>query len=64
MPNTVVLLRTKENAEDLAKVAPFTETQIAQDGKATAYVCEDFACRAPTTEVKVMLEYLGTEPDQ
>ena len=57
-------MRTKENAEDLAKVAPFTETQIAQDGKATAYVCEDFACRAPTTEVKVMLEYLGTEPDQ
>ena len=63
LPNAVVLYRTEENAEALAAVAPFTETQLAQGGKATAYVCENFACRAPTTRVEEMLEYLGEEAE-
>jgi uncharacterized protein YyaL (SSP411 family) len=50
-PNQVVLLRTPENAAALARIAPFTETQTSLEGKATAYVCRDFACQAPTTEV-------------
>lgn len=49
-PNQVVLLRTPENAAALARLAPFTETQTTLDGKATAYVCRDFSCRAPTTD--------------
>ena len=50
-PNQVVLLRTPENAATLGRLAPFTETQTSLDGKATAYVCRDFACQAPTTEI-------------
>jgi uncharacterized protein YyaL (SSP411 family) len=50
-PNQVVLLRTPENAAALARLAPFTETQTGLEGKATAYVCRDFACQAPTTEI-------------
>ncbi len=53
-PNQVVLLRTPENAEALAKLAPYTETQKSLGGKATAYVCRDFACDAPTTEIAKM----------
>ncbi len=54
-PNQVVLLRTPENAAALARLAPFTETQTSLDGKATAYVCRDFACQAPTTEIGEMM---------
>ncbi|MCB1230122.1 MAG: thioredoxin domain-containing protein [Verrucomicrobiae bacterium] len=55
-PNKVVLLRPTDDeaaVEILAKIAPFTESQLAKDGKATAYVCENFACQLPTTEVEM-----------
>ena len=55
-PNQVILLRTLENAEALAKIAPYTATQTSIDGKATAYVCRDFACKVPTTEISTMLK--------
>ena len=58
LPNKVILRRTEENAEELAKLAPFTENQGSRDGKATAYVCQGFACRLPTTEVAKMMEGL------
>jgi hypothetical protein len=54
-PNQVILLRTPENAEALAKIAPYTETQTSLDGKATAYVCRDFSCKAPTAAVAEMM---------
>ncbi len=55
-PNQVILLRTLENAEALAKIAPYTATQTSIDGKATAYVCRDFACKVTTTEISTMLK--------
>ena len=58
LPNKVILRRTEENAEALAKLAPFTENQGSRDGKATAYVCQRFACQLPTTEVAKMMEGL------
>ncbi|MEX2578794.1 MAG: thioredoxin domain-containing protein [Verrucomicrobiales bacterium] len=57
-PNQVVILRTEENAEALAELAPYTETQASLDGEATAYVCRNFACKLPTTKVDEMLENL------
>ena len=54
-PNQVILLRTPENAEALAKIAPYTATQASLGGKATAYVCRDFSCKAPTTDVAEMM---------
>ncbi|HUW58590.1 MAG TPA: hypothetical protein VMZ92_18280 [Planctomycetota bacterium] len=47
---------------DLAALAPFTKAQAPIDGKATAYVCRDFTCNAPTTDVTTMLELLGVKP--
>ena len=58
LPNKVILRRTEENAEELARLAPFTENQGSRDGKATAYVCQGFACQLPTTEVAKMMEGL------
>lgn len=59
IPNKVLLHRSEENAEALTKVAPYTETQTSLDGKATAYVCQNFACQVPTTSIDEMLKSLG-----
>ncbi|GAB5537457.1 MAG: thioredoxin domain-containing protein [Rubricoccaceae bacterium] len=48
-PNAVVLVKTPETTDRLSELAPFTAEQTARDGLATAYVCQDYACNAPTT---------------
>ncbi len=49
-PHQVLLLKTPQNAETLSKIAQFTAELKAVDGKATAYICTNFACSSPTTE--------------
>jgi|GEM_PF-1584031 len=41
------------------KLAPYTETQLSLNGKATAYVCRQFACKVPTNKIETMLESIG-----
>ena len=42
----------------MTRLAPYTAAQGAIDGKATAYVCRDHACEAPTTDAALMLSHL------
>ncbi len=60
-PRTVWLRRpgNGEEAERLASLAPFTRDQepVAED-RATAYVCRDFACEAPTADPEEMRQLL------
>jgi len=62
LPNVVVLLRAEGPSPPIVQVAPFTEAQRSIEGRATAYVCRDFACKAPTTDVRKMLELLREAP--
>jgi uncharacterized protein YyaL (SSP411 family) len=57
-PNKVLLLRPEGAAPPITRIAAFTEPQVARDGKATAYVCRDFACEAPTTSWQDVIESL------
>jgi uncharacterized protein YyaL (SSP411 family) len=61
LPHLVLLLRPDGEAPAIAELAPFTRDQTSRAGKATAYVCRDHACRAPTTDVAQALANL--EPD-
>ena len=38
----------------LSAVAPFVQNMTARDGKATAYVCRQYACQAPVTDPQEM----------
>ncbi len=60
IPQKVVLFRTEEPtaAADIADIAPFTRSMVTRNGLATAYVCQNFACRLPTTSVDQMLKNL------
>jgi uncharacterized protein YyaL (SSP411 family) len=49
LPRTVSLWRRSSDAALLERVAPFTRSQVPAGGKATAYVCENYACGAPFT---------------
>ncbi len=52
LPFTVVLFKDEEGVADgITSLAAYTEGQIMIDDKATAYVCENFACRAPITDL-------------
>jgi len=47
-----------EKAEDIAHQVPWAEGKEPLDGKPTAFVCRNYACKLPTTEVDKMLGLL------
>ena len=56
MPNKVLLFRpSEEPSPEITRLAPFTAQQRPVDGKATAYVCVEGACKMPTTDITEML---------
>jgi uncharacterized protein YyaL (SSP411 family) len=50
-PNTVVLLKTEENAESLQKIVDYVEDYRITNDKTTYYVCENHNCTIPTNEL-------------
>jgi uncharacterized protein YyaL (SSP411 family) len=61
LPRAVVLHRPGDDgaAAQIVGVAPYLAEFRARDGKATAYVCTQWFCRNPTTDVGEMLRQLG-----
>jgi hypothetical protein len=60
IPEKIVLFRTadKSTARAITEIAPFTRSMATRNGQATAYVCQKFACRLPTTSIDQMLDNL------
>jgi hypothetical protein len=62
LPNKVVLLNPAEqDSPETAQLAAVTRHRPSIEGKATAYVCLNYNCKLPTTDVRKMLELLGVE---
>ena len=60
IPNMVTILRPVEEKEPgIDRLAGFVKDHTGINDRATAYVCLNNSCRAPTTEVPEMLESLG-----
>lgn len=59
LPNAI-LIHAVGGAEQqrLSKYLPLVETLREQNGKATAYVCKNYACNAPTTDAATMQRLL------
>jgi uncharacterized protein YyaL (SSP411 family) len=60
IPEKIVLFRPadKSTAGAITAIAPFTKSMAARNGQATAYVCQEFACKLPTTSIEQMLRNL------
>jgi uncharacterized protein YyaL (SSP411 family) len=50
VPNRIVLLVNRESRQALARYLPTVADMTAIGGQATAYVCEDYACKLPTAD--------------
>jgi uncharacterized protein YyaL (SSP411 family) len=63
LPGTVILLRPSDrDTVAIDRLAPFVANHGMRDGKASAYVCTDRACREPVTTPEDLLAALGGYP--
>ena len=49
LPTSIVIPVFPQHRESIVRLLPWIESMRAIDGRATAYVCRDFACQAPAT---------------
>jgi hypothetical protein len=64
LPNKVVLLvEPGGDASGIGRIAPYTVGLTAAGDKATAYVCRNFACELPTTDLGEMLRLVDAAPE-
>ncbi|MFQ5484892.1 MAG: thioredoxin domain-containing protein [Desulfobacterales bacterium] len=63
LPEKVVLFRPSDRkaSADIGIISPFTGPMSAKNDRATAYVCQGFTCKLPTTSVDQMLKNLGAD---
>ena len=62
IPNKVVLFYPAEvKLPEITRLAVFTKDMVSREGKATAYVCQNYACQAPATDTKEMLQLLNVK---
>jgi len=60
-PRKVVLLRPvdEEDMQNVSELAPFVGDYVPLDGRATAYVCENFQCQQPTADPERVRQQLS-----
>jgi hypothetical protein len=60
IPNRVIALLdpNSKDAEELAKKIPLLSGRTLIEGKATAYVCENFTCKLPVTSPAELIKQL------
>jgi uncharacterized protein YyaL (SSP411 family) len=58
IPNKVLVFRPEGEDSEITSLATYTKTQVPIEGKATAYICQNFECQLPTTEINEVLKML------
>ncbi len=60
LPNKVVALHPSNEsaAKKIEALSPFTKNQVPLGGKATVYVCKNYVCDLPTTEIGKLKQLL------
>ena len=59
LPNAVVVFHPSgEDQEEVEHIAPYVRDQRPLGGKTTAYICENYICQLPTTDVEGVIHQL------
>jgi uncharacterized protein len=65
IPNKIILLADGGAGQQfLNQYLPFIETVKMRGGKATAYICENYTCELPTTDLGIMAKLLRPEKEK
>jgi uncharacterized protein YyaL (SSP411 family) len=59
IPNKFLMLADGAAGQrQIARWLPFVDSIRQKEGKATAYICENYVCKLPTADLKVAAELL------
>lgn len=59
IPNKVLVFRPEGKDPEITTLAKYAKEHVPIEGKATAYVCQNYQCQLPTTEINEMLRMLN-----
>ncbi len=59
IPNKTVTLRPIGEISQMLEVIPSLEFKLAENNKATAYLCFEGSCKSPTNDLKTLLDLLN-----
>ena len=60
VPSKVIIFKdTDDQLNKLSPLAKWTVTQETIDEKTTFYICQDFACKIPTTDLDLALKFIN-----
>jgi uncharacterized protein YyaL (SSP411 family) len=63
LPNSILMLADSGTGQqELARRLPFIASMKPKNGKATAYVCQNYVCNLPSSDPKVVAHLLDSEP--
>ena len=63
LPNSILMLADQGAGQQaLARSLPFLRNMRPKNGKATAYVCQNYLCNLPSSDPKVVARLLDGEP--
>ncbi|MBC8401840.1 MAG: thioredoxin domain-containing protein [Candidatus Marinimicrobia bacterium] len=55
IPGKIIIIKKPDWELILSEIAPWTKTQAALAGKTTVYVCRNFACNQPVTDIQTAI---------
>ncbi len=59
IPNKTVMLKSSDNQKMIELIAPFIKDYTIENGNTLVYVCKNFNCNIPTSDIKTILELLN-----
>ena len=57
-PHSIFIVKDMNNVHELNKIAPWSIMHSTIDDKITFYICENFVCNKPTTNIETAIKYL------
>ena len=58
-PNLTVIIKEITNTNLIKNIAPWLDTYSLIENKPTYYLCENFTCKQPTTNLEIALNSLN-----